>query len=71
MSDFIYLKRTKKSRGRMWCDYNNLMTWFLDWVIGFAEIIDGLIAILSLGFLGSSCAYCIAMYKLRFMQTKD
>ena len=67
MTKMVYFRRTKKSRGTVWCGYNNIRVWFLDWAMGFGEILDGLICILSLGFICGSFGYCISMYKLRFM----
>lgn len=63
----IYCNKTRKSRGTMWCDYNNIRVWFLDWAMGFGEILDGLICILSFGCFFGSFGYHISMYKLRFM----
>ena len=68
---YFNLKRTVKSRGRMWADYNNVRVWLLDWIMGFGEILDGLICVLSLGFIFASFGYHISMYKLRFMNAKD
>ena len=67
----FYFKRTKKTRGTMWYSYNNICVWVLDWLVGFANIFDGLISILSLGFIGSDFAFRVIFYKLRFMDIEN
>lgn len=70
MSDFLYFKRTKRARGTGWGGYNNVKVWVFDWLIGFAHILDGIITIVSFGFVGSSLAYYIALHKTKFMTPK-
>ena len=45
---------------------NNIRAWLLNLAMGVAEIFDGLIRVLTLGLIGTSFAYNISMYQLRF-----
>ena len=67
----FYFVRTKKSRGTGWSHYNNGFVWILDWITGFADIFDGLIRVLSLGFIGSGLAYKLVFCKLKHQKPVD
>jgi len=47
---------------------NGIRAWLLNLAMGVAEIIDGLIRVLSLSLIGTSFAYHISMYQLRFQK---
>jgi len=49
---------------------NGVRAWLLNLAIGVAEIFDGLIRILTLSLIGTSFAYNIQMYQLRFQKHK-
>jgi hypothetical protein len=70
MRHFFYFQRKAKSRGQMWTGYNTPRIWLLDWLQGLAEIIDGLLCVFSLGFIGSDLSYYLAVYKLKFLKPR-
>lgn len=50
---------------------NGIRAWLLNLAMGVAEILDGLIRVLTLSLIGTSFAYNIQMYQLRFQKHED
>jgi len=47
---------------------DNIRAWLLNLAMGIAEILDGLIRVLTLSLVGTSFAYNISMYQVRFQK---